>query len=63
MSTIHVFKAKDGRWQYAPATLRNWPLLRDSGRFESKDQAIEAAEQEHPQEALKVEAGLLAIFS
>jgi hypothetical protein len=56
MSTIHVFKARDGKWQYAPQTLRNWPMLADAGRFESKDQAIEAAEQEHPQEPLKVES-------
>jgi hypothetical protein len=60
MSTITVFKANDGRWQYAPETLRNWPLLRDAGRFDSKDAALEAAEEEHPHETVKVEAGLFA---
>lgn len=63
MSTITVFKAKDGRWQYAPDTLRNWPMLRDSGRYESKDAAVDAAEEEHPNETIKVESGFFGLFS
>lgn len=63
MTTIAVFKAKDGRWQFAPQTLRNWPQYRDCGRYNSKDEAVSAATEEHPRDTIKVEAGLLAMFS
>lgn len=40
---IHVFRAKDGKWNYAPESVRHWPAFTLHGRFETREEAAEAA--------------------
>jgi alkylhydroperoxidase family enzyme len=59
---ITVFKANDGKWQYAPQTLRHWPILEAAGRFETKAEAVAAAEDEHGDATIRIEAGIFGLF-
>lgn len=54
---IHVFRAKDGKWNIAPASVRNWPQFQQYGVYPCKEQARAIAEQIHPGETIKVESG------
>lgn len=52
---INVFKARDGRWSVAPEPLRNWPQFCEAGQYDSKESAIEAAQQQYPRNPIKVD--------
>lgn len=52
---IHVFRAKDGRWNVAPASVANWPRFREAGIYQSREQAEAMARQLHPGCTVRVE--------
>ena len=54
---IHIFKARDGRWNVAPESVRNWPQFREQGVYPCRQQAEAMARQMHPGEKIKIEAG------
>ncbi len=43
---IHIFKAKDGKWTYCPASVRNWPSFNLEGEFPDKAAAVEAVKRD-----------------
>lgn len=54
---IHIFKARDGRWNIAPASVRNWPQFKESGVYQCREEAEARARLLHPGEPVKVESG------
>lgn len=53
---IHIFKARDGLWNMAPASVANWPQFRQQGVYQCKEQAAAMARVLHPGEAVKIES-------
>jgi hypothetical protein len=49
---IHVFKCLDGRWNAAPASLRNWPQFKECGLHDTRDEAIEEARRQYPDDQI-----------
>ena len=58
---IHIFKARDGKWNLAPASVANWPQFRVSGVYQCRQEAEARARLLHPTETIKVESGFFGL--
>ena len=54
---IHVFKARDGRWNIAPESVSLWPQFREQGVYLCREEAEARARFLHPGEPIRVESG------
>lgn len=56
---IRIFKAADGKWNYCPEIVKNWPVFREAGRFATCDDTREAvvADPDCWGHAIRIETG------